>query len=59
MEVNGTDVSIVKFDTELNKSIVDGSTNISFNSERYLNLYTSRDRFSSLIFIFIECCRYY
>ena len=53
MEVNGIEISIVKFDTSLNKSTQTTISGISYSGSNYLNLYSSRDRFNSLIYLYL------
>ena len=54
IEVNNNNkIQIVKFDDALNKTTLSGITEFDFSSNNYLKLYSSRDRFNELTYLFL------
>ena len=53
IEVINTAISIVKFDNTLTKTTQSSITGLTFSSSNYLKLYSSRDRFNSLTYLFL------
>lgn len=53
MEVVDTSISIVKFNNTLTKSTQSNISGLTYSDSNYLKLYSSRDRFNSLTYLYL------